>query len=97
MSQPPEALSLNEFSAGFHAAGNRHAAWITEQLETFLAYLPLGEWSVDHATRTYQQSGREFAVDALGTLSSSGVWTWAWAAPSMANAAAAAMTIRFMD
>ena len=80
--QPPEALSLNEFSAGFNAAGNRHAAWITEQLETFLAYLPLGEWSVDHATRTYQQSGREFAVDALGTLSSAGVWTWAWADPA---------------
>jgi hypothetical protein len=77
----PDAVGLIEFSAGFNAAGNRHAAWVTEQLETFLAYLPLGEWSVDHATRTYRQSGREFAVDALGTLSSAGIWTWAWADP----------------
>ena len=77
----PEAVDLIEFSAGFNAVGNRHAAWVTEQLETFLAYLPLGEWSVDHATRTYRQSGREFAVDALGTLSPAGVWTWAWADP----------------
>jgi len=80
-SAPPEAVNLIEFSAGFNAVGNRHAAWVTEQLETFLAYLPLGEWSVDHATRTYRQSGREFAVDALGTLSPAGVWTWAWADP----------------
>jgi hypothetical protein len=80
-SAPPEAVNLIEFSAGFNAVGNRHAAWVTEQLETFLAYLPLGEWSVDHATRRYRQSGREFAVDALGTLSPAGVWTWAWADP----------------
>jgi hypothetical protein len=74
-------MPLPEFSAGFNAAGNRHAAWVTEQLEAFLAYLPLGDWSVDHTTRTYRQSGREFVVDALGTLSPSGVWTWAWADP----------------
>lgn len=78
----PEAVDLFEFSAGFNAAGNRHAAWVTEQLETFLAYLPVGDWSVDHATRAYQQSGREFAVDALGTLSPAGIWTWAWADPA---------------
>lgn len=73
---------LPEFSAAFNAAGNRHAAWVTEQLETFLAFLPLGDWSIDHATRTYRQSGREFLVDALGTLSPAGVWTWAWADPA---------------
>jgi hypothetical protein len=76
------AESLPEFSASFNAAGNRHAAWVTEQLETFLAFLPLGDWSVDHSSRTYWQSGREFIVDGLGTLSSAGVWTWAWADPA---------------
>jgi hypothetical protein len=78
----PEPANLTEFSASFNAAGNRHAAWVTEQLETFLAFLPLGDWSVDHATRTYRQSGREFVVDALGTLSPTGNWTWAWADPA---------------
>ncbi len=74
----PTVASLAAFSAAFNAAGNRHAAWVTEQLETFLDFMPLGGWSVDHTTRRYRQSGREFAVDALGTLSADGVWTWAW-------------------
>ncbi|MBS2963713.1 hypothetical protein KGA66_11685 [Actinocrinis puniceicyclus] len=74
--------ALPEFSARFNAAGNRHAAWVTEQLEAFLAFMPLGDWSVDHATRVYRQSGRQFPVDALGMLSSTGVWTWAWADPA---------------
>ena len=78
----PAVASLPAFSAAFNAAGNRHAGWVTEQLETFLAFLPLGDWSVDHATRRYVQSGRDFAVDGLGTLSREGVWTWAWAAPA---------------
>lgn len=78
----PRVASLAAFSGAFNAAGNRHAAWVTEQLETFLAFMPLGGWSVDHATRRYRQSGREFVVDALGTLSPDGVWTWAWADPA---------------
>lgn len=75
----PSVARLPAFSAAFNAAGNRHAAWVTEQLDTFLAYLPLGNWSVDHGTRQYFQSGRSFFVDGLGTLSADGVWTWAWA------------------
>ena len=78
----PAAASLPAFSAAFNDAGNRHAAWVTEQLDTFLAYLPLGTWSVDHATRRYLQSGRSIVVDGLGTLSPDGVWTWAWADPA---------------
>ncbi len=78
-----DVASLSAFSAPFNAAGNRHAAWVTEQLEAFLDYLPLGDWSVDHSTRSYQQSGRDFRVDALGALSPGGVWTWSWADPEM--------------
>lgn len=78
----PVVADLPAFSAAFNAAGSRHAAWVTEQLETFLAFLPLGDWSVDHTTRRYRQSGRDFAVDGLGTLSPAGVWTWAWADPA---------------
>jgi hypothetical protein len=75
------APRLPAFSEAFNAAGNRHAAWVSEQLETFLAFIPLGDWSVDHATRRYVQAGRTLVVDGLGTLSRDGVWTWAWADP----------------
>ena len=81
-SRKPEVASLRAFSPAFNAAGNRHAAWVTEQLDTFLAFLPLGNWSVDHATRRYLQSGRSIVVGGLGTLSPDGVWTWAWADPA---------------
>jgi hypothetical protein len=77
----PGVPSLPAFSAAFNEAGNRHAAWVTEQLDTFLAFLPLGGWSVDHATQRYLQSGRSIIVDGLGTLDRDGVWTWAWANP----------------
>ena len=78
----PNVASLRAFSAAFNAAGNRHAAWVSEQLDTFLAFLPLGDWSVDHTTRRYLQSGRSLVVDGLGTLSAGGLWTWAWADPA---------------
>jgi hypothetical protein len=78
----PAVASLRAFSAAFNAAGNRHAAWVSEQLDAFLTFLPLGGWSVDHATRRYLQSGRSILVDGLGTLSRDGVWTWAWADPA---------------
>ena len=73
---PP--LAPARFSPEFAAAGNKHAAWVSEQLEAFTAYMPTGEWSVDHETRRYTQSDRSFIVDGLGTLSPEGVWTWAW-------------------
>ena len=73
---PPIAPA--EFGPEFSAAGNKHAAWVSEQLETFTAYMPTGEWSVDHKTRGYRQSDRSFLVDGLGTLSPDGIWTWAW-------------------
>jgi hypothetical protein len=66
------------FSPAFTAAGNRHAAWVYEQIETFLDYMPVDDWSVDHATGRYRQAGREFRVDALGRLSHDGRWYWAW-------------------
>jgi hypothetical protein len=69
------------FSPAFTAAGNRHAAWVYQQIETFLAFMPVDEWSVDHATGRYRQAGREFTVDALGRLGQDGRWTWAWAEP----------------
>lgn len=89
----PGVARLPAFSAAFNAAGNRHAAWVTEQLDTFLAYLPLGDWSVDHTTRRYLQSGRDFVVDGLGTLAPDGVWTWAWA-DTAAWGQNAAITVR---
>jgi hypothetical protein len=75
------ALTVASFSAALTAAGNRHAAWVYEQIETFLDYMPLDEWSVDHGTRRYRQAGREFSVDALGRLAHDGRWIWAWAEP----------------
>jgi hypothetical protein len=75
------ALPVTLFSAALTAAGNRHAAWVYEQIETFLDYMPLDEWSVDHASRRYRQGGREFVVDALGRLALDGRWIWAWAEP----------------
>ena len=77
----PAAVPVLAFSTAFIAAGNRHAAWVYEQIETFLDYMPLDEWSVDHDTRRYQQAGREFTVDALGRLAHDGRWVWAWAEP----------------
>jgi hypothetical protein len=69
------------FSRALIEAGNRHAAWVFEQIETFLAFMPVDEWTVDHDSRQYQQAGRRFAVDALGRLAEDGQWTWAWAEP----------------
>lgn len=77
----PPVTRLSEFSEAFNIAGNRHAAWVGEQIEAFLAFLPEGDWSVDHVSRRYFQSGRDFLVDGLGTLSPTGIWTWAWADP----------------
>ncbi|HEX4786953.1 MAG TPA: hypothetical protein VH372_00720 [Actinospica sp.] len=75
-------LTIPSFSTALTAAGNRHAAWVYEQIETFLDYMPLDEWSVDHGTRRYRQAGREFYVDALGRLAHDGRWIWAWAESS---------------
>lgn len=74
-----DSLAVPSFSGALTAAGNRHAAWVYEQIETFLDYMPLDEWSVDHGTRRYRQAGREFLVDALGRLGHDGRWIWAWA------------------
>jgi hypothetical protein len=74
-----DSLAVPSFSGALTAAGNRHAAWVYEQIETFLDYMPLDEWSVDHGTRRYRQAGREFHVDALGRLDHDGRWIWAWA------------------
>jgi hypothetical protein len=78
----PAAEGGGSFSPAFTAAGNRHAAWVYQQIETFLAFMPVDEWSVDHATGRYRQAGREFTVDALGRLGRDGRWTWAWAEPA---------------
>lgn len=78
---PPQAgppLESARLGAQFTAAGNRHAAWVSEQIEAFTAALPAGDWPIDHDTRRYTRSGRSFLVDGLGTLSPEGVWTWAW-------------------
>ncbi|HTJ68591.1 MAG TPA: hypothetical protein VL551_13735 [Actinospica sp.] len=74
-----EFVEGETFSPAFTAAGNRHAAWVYEQIETFLDFMPVADWSVDHETGRYQQAGREFTVDALGRLDQSGRWVWAWA------------------
>jgi hypothetical protein len=79
--EPEEPGESEGFSPAFTAAGNRHAAWVYEQIETLLAFMPVDEWSVDHATGRYRQAGREFTVDALGRLGQDGRWTWAWAEP----------------
>ena len=67
-----EALPVVSFSRALTEAGNRHAAWVLEQIEEFLAFMPMDEWSVDHERRLYRQAGREFAVDALGRLTEDG-------------------------
>ena len=74
--EPP--LAPERFGPEFSATGNKHAAWVSEQLEAFTAYMPTGDWSVDHKTRSYAQSERSLVVDGLGTLSPEGIWTWAW-------------------
>jgi hypothetical protein len=74
-----ELVEGESFSPAFTAAGNRHAAWVYEQIEAFLDFMPVDEWSVDHESGRYRQAGREFTVDALGRLDQSGRWVWAWA------------------
>jgi hypothetical protein len=69
-------------SPQFSKAGNHHAAWVAEQLATFNDFAPTGGGSLDRAGRRYRQSGREFQVDGLGSLSAQGIWTWAWADPA---------------
>jgi hypothetical protein len=54
---------------------------VYEQVETFLDFMPVDDWSVDHESGRYRQAGREFTVDALGRLDQSGRWVWAWAEP----------------
>lgn len=76
------ALPVVSFSRALTEAGNRHAAWVLEQIEEFLAFMPVDDWSVDHERRLYRQAGREFAVDALGRLTEDGHWCWAWAEPA---------------
>lgn len=83
---PQEALPVVSFSRALTEAGNRHAAWVLEQIEEFLAFMPVDEWSVDHERRLYRQAGREFAVDALGRLTEDGRWHWAWAEPAVWSA-----------
>lgn len=78
---PEEIIEGETFSPAFTAAGNRHAAWVYEQVETFLDFMPVDDWSVDHESGRYRQAGREFTVDALGRLDQSGRWVWAWAEP----------------
>lgn len=77
------ALPVASFSRALTEAGNRHAAWVLEQIEEFLAFMPVDDWSVDHDSRLYEQAGRQFAVDALGRLTEDGCWRWAWAEPSI--------------
>jgi hypothetical protein len=89
-----EPVEGERFSAGFTVAGNRHAAWVYEQIETFLDFMPLDEWSVDHETGRYRQAGREFTVDALGRLDRDGRWIWAWAEPEVWSPANPALTER---
>jgi hypothetical protein len=79
---PADALPVVSFSRELTQAGNRHAAWVLEQIEAFLSFMPEDEWSVDHDSRLYRQAGRRFAVDALGRLAKDGHWTWAWAEPA---------------
>jgi hypothetical protein len=79
--EPAPAEPLWSFSSALTAIGNRHAAWVFEQIEAFVAFMPVDEWSVDHERRLYRQAGRQFTVDALGRLAEDGRWTWAWAEP----------------
>ncbi len=70
------------FSDAFQTATARHAAWAGEQLDTFNAYLPGGEWSADLDRRLFRQGGREVRVSLLGSFSErDSSWLWAWANP----------------
>lgn len=82
---------VEEFSGQFVAAGNKHAAWVAEQIASFLELLPEGDWALDRVSRRYEQGGRGFLVEALGTLSDDGVWTWAWAEPERWRSSEAAL------
>ncbi|MEV6332382.1 DUF6882 domain-containing protein [Streptomyces sp. NPDC051909] len=70
------------FSDNFLRLAEQHAAWGTEQLETFNEFLPMGEWSVDLDQCLFRQSGRELRISLLGTFDTNErSWLWAWANP----------------
>ncbi|MFF8842503.1 DUF6882 domain-containing protein [Streptomyces sp. NPDC015127] len=70
------------FSEPFLRLTEAHSAWGAEQLETFNAFLPMGEWSADLGQCLYRQSGRELRISLLGTFDTDErSWLWAWANP----------------
>ncbi|NUU25981.1 MAG: hypothetical protein HOV68_31460, partial [Streptomycetaceae bacterium] len=68
------------FSDAFVRAAAPLGAWVGEQLDTFNAYMPMGEWNVNLLDRKYRQSGRELTVSVLGSYAlEDQTWLWGWA------------------
>ena len=83
------------FSDPFRHLTEQHAAWGAEQLETFNAFMPAGEWSADLEQCVYRQSGRELTVSLLGSYDvNEHSWLWAWANPGFGGTPVAAAAER---
>lgn len=80
-------MSSATFSEAFVRTVEPHAAWGAEQLETFNAFLPAGDWTADLDQCLYRQGGRDLRISVLGTWDvRDGSWLWGWANPGFGSA-----------
>ncbi|MEU7485375.1 DUF6882 domain-containing protein [Streptomyces sp. NPDC042319] len=79
-------MNSSAFSEAFVRTVQPYAAWGAEQLETFNAFLPEGDWSADLDQCSYRQGRQELQISVLGTWDvRDGSWLWGWANPGFGN------------